>query len=120
MQIPASQALGYQTRPRGSSARHAIPPLVGLAEGESQGHRSTNPESLSQVGDLRALGTSSWYLATCISRGVVTGPGKSSALGIPRNVSRLASSPRHVLQGYALSAVAPRGLLGRPGCNALP
>ena len=26
MQIPASQALGNQTRPRGSSARHAIPP----------------------------------------------------------------------------------------------
>ena len=28
-------------------------------------------------------------LATCISRGEVTGPGKGSALGIPRNVSRL-------------------------------
>ena len=100
--------------------RLGMPYPRGLMRGESQGHRSTNAESQGQVSDLRPQGASSWYFATCISRGVVTGPGKGSALGIPRNVSRLASSPRHVLQGYALSAVAPRGLLGRPGCNALP
>ena len=76
-------------------------PLVGLAEGESQGHRSTNAESLSQVGDLRALGTSSWYLATCISRGAVTGPGKGSGPWYPPECIQ---APRHVLQRCALLA----------------